>query len=236
MDLKDVISVRKSTRSFIEEPLNEAGLNRVKDFIQTIQPLDESRDTEVRFALRDEVRRLMPWAAPHYALLFSPTDPKSLIEVGFRYQQLDLFLQSQSLGSCGLGFAKPKGRQDASLPFQVMIAFGQAKGSPHRPIGKLVRKELGEITDQLDARLETARIAPSATNRQPCYFVHDGADIHLFGQKGGYYRPFGTSRWLWIDLGIALSHLYLSQPAFTYRWLEEKPNKSGYVYAGTIRL
>lgn len=99
MDLKDVISVRKSTRSFIEEPLNEAGLNRVKDFIQTIQPLDESRDTEVRFALRDEVHRLMPWAAPHYALLFSPTDPKSLIELGFRYQQLDLFLQSQSLGS-----------------------------------------------------------------------------------------------------------------------------------------
>lgn len=236
MDLKDTIFIRKSTRAFLGEELSRDKLAEIEDFIPNIHPLDESIKTQAILTDKSDVINLMPWTAPHYACLFSETGWRGLIELGFRYQQLDLYLQSIGLGSCWLGIAKLKRKLDPTLDFNLALAFGKAKGMPHRAKGRFQRKTLSEISDRVDGRLEAARVAPSATNRQSWYFEHDGEVIHLFGQKGGYYRPWGTSRWLWIDMGIALCHLYLTHQQFSYQLLDEPPVKSGYVYAGTIRL
>ena len=84
-----------------------------------------------------------------------------------------------------------------------------------------------EITDKADPRLEPARLAPSAVNSQPWYFVHDGDSIHVYCEKKG-------SR---LDAGIALAHLYVAnEETFCFFKAEDAPEVSGYGYIGSVNL
>lgn len=234
MSLADQIPVRKSTRAYLNQPLDQAVLDQILAFVATIQPLDASRRTDFRLADRSQVTRLMPAAAPHYGLLFSSDQVRDLIELGFRYQQLDLYLHHLGLGSCWLGNAKPKADGVSDLPYQAMISFGTARGQAKRQPGTAKRKPLAEISSTADSRLEAARLAPSAINQQAWYFETEGNLIHLYGQTGGV-KQWLSSRWIPIDLGIALCHVWLTQPDWQYDYYAELA-KPGRIYGGTIRL
>lgn len=47
------------------------------------------------------------------------------------------------------------------------------------------RKSMEQITDRPDAKLEPARLAPSAVNSQPWFFAHEGDTIHVWCSKKG---------------------------------------------------
>lgn len=234
MSLADQIGLRKSTRAFLAQPLERAVLDQILAFVATIQPLDASRRTDFRLADRSQVVRLMPGAAPHYGLLYSSDEVRDLIELGFRYQQLDLYLHSLGLGSCWLGNARPKADLGGDLAYQIMLGFGTARGKATRPLGTAKRKPLAEISSTGDSRLAAARLAPSAINQQAWYFETDGDLIHLYGQTGGL-KQWLSGRWVPIDLGIALCHVRLTQPAWQYAYYDELITP-GRIYGGTIRL
>lgn len=108
------------------------------------------------------MKSILPWTAPHYAVIFSEEKDGYLTNVGFMYQQLDLYLQSIGLGCCWLGLGKfapdEEGREIMEVPnddllFVIIMAFGEAKNSPHRELSAFKRKSLSEISDREDKRL-----------------------------------------------------------------------------------
>jgi nitroreductase len=56
----------------------------------------------------DSVKGLLLVKAPHYLLLFSENKPGYLLNTGFIFEQIDLFLSSSGIGSCWLGLTNPK--------------------------------------------------------------------------------------------------------------------------------
>ena len=79
---------------------------------------------------------------------------------------------------------------------------------------------MDRITDRADARLEPARLAPSAVNSQPWFFTHEGSTIHVWCSKKG--SP--------LNAGVALAHLYVSaEDTFRFSKRENMAELSGYV-------
>jgi hypothetical protein len=76
-------------------------------------------------------------------------------------------------------------------------------GRPGNPLTKERAGSLGEA-------LESVRIGPSASNRQPWRVIREGAAFHFFLQRTpGYDRMTGDIRLQEVDMGIALCHFEL---------------------------
>lgn len=241
MELKEVIYRRKSTRSYTGEPVDQATLQKIMEFAAGAKTLHP--DVSVRGELVEgkQVKCILPWTTPQMIAIFSEDSERGLVNAGFLFQQVDLYLQSLGLGSCWLGMGKLDKKAAAELDrgndqkFAILLAFGHPKGEALREPGDFKRKTLEEIADVTDERLEPARLAPSAVNSQPWYFVHEGETIHvycaLFGRRKKRVWPMNR-----IDMGIALAHLYVTRPE-TFRFSqEEAPEIAGYSYIGSVVL
>ena len=114
------------------------------------------------------------------------------------------------------------------MKFVIMLAFGHPKGDRLRQGGKdFKRKAMEQITDRADAKLEPARLAPSAVNSQPWFFTHEGDTVHVWCSKKG-------SR---LDAGIALAHLYVANgETFRFFRAENVKEVPGYAYIGSVVL
>lgn len=240
MTLKEAIYKRKSTRGFERAELSPAVLNDIKSFAAGIKPLYDNIRTETQIVGKDKIKSILPWKAPHNLIIFSEAKDGCYENVGFMYQQLDLYIQSLGLGCCWIGLGKLAAGDseqvatkpsDEDLQFAIFITFGKAKNSPHRELSGFKRKSLSEISDRPDERLEAARLAPSGKNAQPWYFLHEGDYIHatIKGKAQGK-----ISR---IDVGCALAHLYIENPD-TFEFFREETPKSmgGHFYIGSFRL
>ena len=164
--------------------------------------------------------------------------------VGFVFQQLDLYLQSIGLGVCWLGMGKlnaqgiEQTKRDDGLRCVMMMTFGYPKGDALRSdAAEFKRKSLAEIADCADERLEAARLAPSSINSQPWYFVHEGEVIHAYCTRQGLIRNRALGEMNRIDMGIALAQLYVAH-ADTFRFFqtETAPEWKGYRYTGSFTL
>ena len=92
-----------------------------------------------------------------------------------------------------------------------------------------------EIADTPDPRLECVRLAPSATNSQPWYFVHQGEGLHVYQVEQGPLKRMTLGKMNCIDMGIALCHLAVTcQGEFALQRQEDAPSVEGYTYIGTV--
>jgi len=175
--------------------------------------------------------------APHNFIISSELTDGYLENVGFLYQQMDLYLSSLGLGSCWLGMAKPTEALETKLEFVIVLAFGKPKESPYRSLEGFNRKPLEEVAAGSDPRLEAVRLAPSASNTQNWFFVCDAGKIHAYQKllnpvKAKFYDKFNR-----LDVGIALCHLYLAtveQGAVFKFSLKDVPALEGYRAIGTV--
>ncbi len=244
MELRDMIRKRKSTRSYLTEPVDDAKMGKIVDFSAALKPLYP--DVRIRSEIigAGQMKCIQPWRAPHDAAIFSEEKEGWLENAGFMYQQLDLFIQSLGLGACWLGLGRlVPGREEApkdrdGLTFVIMLAFGRAKGEAWRgSVSEFKRKELSEITDRVDERLEPARLAPSATNGQPWYFTHDGDMVHAYCRARGVFGQMALANVNRIDMGIALGQLYVADPdRFSFFKAAQPPEVKGYRYTGSFRI
>lgn len=127
---------------------------------------------------------------------------------------------------------------DKSQKFIITIAFGKSNKDIYRDLDQFKRKELDEISDEADEKLIPARLAPSAMNSQPWYFTHnDDGSYDLYRVKVGLLRSKFIGRWNKIDNGIALAHLYVSNPDRFKFYMKDDPEElKGYVYDGTFEI
>lgn len=243
MELKEMISRRKSTRSYTHEPVDEKTIEKMLAFAQTMKPLIPGIRVRAEIGRREDVKCICPWTTPQVLALYSEKKEGFLENVGFLYQQMDLYLHTLGLGACWLGMGRPQ--QDGSLAVQtpdglsyvIMLAFGYPKGTLLRTgAAQFKRRALSAISDREDERLNPARLAPSAANSQPWYFVHHGDTIRAYCAIKGLFRaePSDMNR---IDMGIALSHLYVSHmDTFAFFKEQHAPAVKGYAYTGSFTL
>ena len=243
MELYELIYKRKSTRSYTGVPVDEETIQKIKDFITTMTPLYPEIRTRGEIVGSENVKCILPLSTPQTVAIFTEEAEGALENVGFLYQQLDLYLQSLGLGSCWLGMGRLNPKDNEALKpkdgmnFVMMIAFGNAKGEVLRSgPAEFKRKALTDISDRSDDRLESARLAPSSVNSQPWYFVHGGDGIHAYCALSGLIKKKPGDMNL-IDMGIALAHLYLANPA-TFRFFKAKKpaDIKNYCYIGSFSI
>jgi len=106
-------------------------------------------------------------------------------------------------------------KSDKRKPWQELF-FEDRPGNP------LVKENAGAC----GPALESVRIGPSASNRQPWRIIREGASCHFFLQRTlGYDKILGEIRLQEVDMGIALCHFELAAKELGIggRWKDAKP-------------
>ena len=229
MTLNEMIYRRKSCRQFTGKPVDAEMIEKILSF--ELKPLYPEIKVRMDIVSRDKVKCICPWTTPQLITIYSEESEGFLENIGFLFQQMDLYLQTLGLGVCwlGLGRMNPKTTTAVEgMKFVIMLAFGHPNGDQlRRDLKGFKRKSMEQITDKPDPRLEPARLAPSAVNSQPWYFTHEGGTIHVHCSRKG--SP--------LDAGIALAHLYVANGE-SFRFFEAANVETvpGYGYIGSVTL
>ena len=239
MNLSDMISRRRSVRAYKAEAIAPAVLDDLRAFMAGLVPLIPGAKVGGRIIPTSHGNFMQKWKTPHFIAIFSDGSDDALLNVGFMYQQLDLYAQSLGLGTCWVGLGSLT--NDESVPegmkLAVMMAVGIPDGVPERTPADFRRKSMQELTDRPDDRLEALRLAPSATNSQPWFVTHDGDTLRIWREELGLIKQRTLGRMNKIDTGIGLCHLYAENPQTFRFWREENPPKlAGQIYMGSITL
>jgi len=238
MNLYEYIFKRKSIRKYDMKPLSSEQLEEIKNFADNLKPLYQNINVEYSINNSADVKSFLAVKAPHYFIISSENKDGYLTNVGFMFQQIDLYLSSKEFGSCWVGMAKPTEKIDTKLEFVIIIAFGKSINTPYREISEIKRKSLAEISIGSDERLECARLAPSAVNSQNWFFVVENGKIHTYKKKLNPLQAFMYEKMNNIDMGIAICHLYLATEHKGNNFLFSKEDivkeVKGYDYIGTV--
>ena len=119
--------------------------------------------------------------------------------------------------------------------FVIAISFGKSNDLT-REISQFKRKSLSEIADTEDERLIPAQLAPSAVNSQPWYFKHIDEGFDVYKVKHNIVKRKILGKWNDVDIGIALSHLYVSNPETFEFEVKDKKDIKGYTYVGSVKI
>lgn len=233
----DTIYRRRSVRSYSDQPVEN--VQEILDFIATAKPLYPEIRVQARIVDKDQVRFYMPWKSPQLLAIYSENKPGYLENVGFIFQQVDLFLQSRGLGSCWMGLGKVRERLEdlGDLEFVILMAFGWPRHDDLRlGASDFKRNQPEEIADFADPMLEPARLAPSSTNSQPWYFVHSEGIIHAYRNRTGLLRHKMLGTMNQIDMGIALAQLYVANQTKFRFFTAEAPELKNHDYCGSFTL
>lgn len=239
MNFAAYIPLRKSVRNYTDEPVGREILEKIAAFIEGARPLYPELPFRWQLLERSQVKCFFPWTAPHCIAIYAPDVPGAPENVGFIFQQLDLYLCSLGLGACWLGLGKPAKTVPAEMDgmkFAMMITFGHPRGNARRKgAADFRRMRLSEISDREDLRLEGARLAPSSVNSQPWRFTHEGEILRAHCAKKALALVLNDMNL--IDMGIALAHIYLNHPdSFSFFREEGAAPLRGCNYVGSFML
>ena len=225
--MKDVIFSRKSCRSYEDTPLDPA---LISEALEGLTPLFPEIRTEFSVLEKSSVRSVCKFIPNQLIAAYSEVKEGYLENIGFLLQQVDLRLQKRGIGVCWIGLGKPTVADPEDKEFVIFLAVGNPACDIKREKEEFSRKSMAEISDLPDPRLEPARFAPSAINSQPWYFTHDGDTIHVYRTTNILKKSFPLGRLNQTDIGIALSHLFVSNPDTFRFFLTDAPKKRGYLY------
>ena len=229
MDLSEQIYVRKSCRKYLDD---EIDMSAIKEFMDNVKPLTREINYSYEILTKDKLNIRTRWKAPYYLALYSDKKDNYGVNIGFIFQQLSLFLQSLDIGSCWVGMASLK---ENNPKFVIAISFGKSNDLT-REISQFKRKSLSEIADTEDERLIPAQLAPSAVNSQPWYFKHIDEGFDVYKVKHNIVKRKILGKWNDVDIGIALSHLYVSNPETFEFEVKDKQDIKGYTYVGSVKI
>ena len=233
--ISEIIRKRKSVRKYDYTPLDAEALDKIRSKIENVAPLYP--DIKYSVEIVNKTTGIFNIKAPHYLIFRSEEKDGALENIGFIGQQLDLFLSGSGLGSCWLGASRPEDQNNSGLNFIISIAFGKPAEPLHRALTEFKRKPLAEISEGADARLEAARLAPSAVNAQNWYFIAENKKICCYRKKANPWLGFIYNKLHCIDMGIALCHIAAESEksdGFSFAKEATAPEKKGYVYMGTV--
>lgn len=246
VDLYPIIFKRKSIRNYNLKPLDSNILKEISELLNQIKPLKEDIKTEIKIINTDDVNRRMMKKAPHYFAVFSETKEGYRTNIGFMMQQIDLRLSAMGIGTCWQGIPRPNNNvlNSSNLKFVILMAFGDPSEPLHRDSSGFKRKSIDKITDMEGAYeiLEAARVAPSATNSQPWFFMGDKDLIHAYSVKPSVFKGFVVNKYIPIDMGISIYHLTVASehfgrcPEILFDKIVEENTPKGFIYYASLKL
>ena len=234
----EMIEKRKSCRSYTDQPVPDEVWEKLRSF--QMKPLYPEIGVKWEVVDREDIRCILKFITPKMIAIYSEKKDGYLENVGFMFQQMELYLQTLGLGVCWLGMGKPNHKVAEAAPgmdFVILLTVGYPADPFRSSPEEFNREPMENISDREDPRLEPARLAPSSCNSQPWYFTHDGEQIHVFWDQHGLIKRAVLAYFNPIDMGIALAHLYLTNPE-TFRFFRRTDIAApkGRVYIGTITL
>lgn len=247
--LNGAITKRRSFKSFIQKPLDNALMEELIDFISAINApsqdeIDWNFDTLPYIDMVKLCSREPGLKAPHYLILRAEKKQFSLQMSAYIGEMAVLFLTSKGIGTSWIGNLPISEDFPDSLPFVAAIAFGYSEedfrdGSflDRLPAGKTCFGQYAKFRDIMDA----ARFAPSFLNKQPCAFVADErSSIHVFRKKVFLNNPL-VSYSQCLDAGVALAHLEVAaiangnEGSHVYR-LNKPPMFKNMIYQASVAV
>ncbi len=237
MDLYSQMFTRKSCRKYDMTPLDSATLKQIETFIAGVKPLLPGSDISYKIVGPDEVKGLGIAKAPHYLMISGREQPLRETCAGFYYQHVELFLYSLGLATRWMAGVKYK-QNDPD--FIIGFAFGKPDEESRRNTGEFDRKQVSEIAEGTDSRLEAVRLAPSGMNGQPWHFIVKDDVVHVYykeslgGLMGRMYHMTA------LDVGIALCHMDVASEhegktfQFTTGRTDTPKAPDGFKYIGTV--
>lgn len=234
---EEAIRARRSCRSYDARAIEEEKIQKLKAFLEDRNKnirgvrfvLLDLKDTNGKIGTYG----MIAGARNFFAGIIDRNNTR-IEELGLEFEKVILYAASLGLGTCWLagidrktfdgkvdlsenevvavaspvGYAKPIGfkeglvrrvvNADKRKPWEELFFNG-------RPDNPLTRDEAGVYA----LPLEMARLAPSASNKQPWRLICDGKMVHfcLLRTKGyGAEQPFDIQR---SDVGIAMCHFEL---------------------------
>lgn len=231
------VARRHSRRSFSPAPTPVAALDALEAVCVRFVPYNDARTVLVRTPGTDIFKGIVGsygkvTGAPH-ALLFigDSSAPFADQHVGYTGQAAILEATALDLATCWVGgFFDPKraaglvklARNERIVAVSPVGTAVSKATSTERTLSGMAgasgRKSLDEIApgdrsawpDWAVAALETARLAPSAVNRQPWRFRFENGGL-VVSVNGRFETPKVTKR---LDCGIAMLHVELAAFAF----------------------
>jgi len=209
-ELYDMIFMRKSFRRFKSaELLSPSDLNEIRNKLSELKPLKDNIAVKYQIVKREETTCKR---GEYCLLVYSERKEHYLLNVGYMFEQLDLWMASKGIGVCWYGVGKVDKAEYEGLPFVIMLAFGKGEKEEFRKdYTKATRKAKEEIWrgDLLQEVRDVVRFAPSACNTQPWMVetMLNHLDINRDSRKRSMMPESKVTFYNTIDMGIFMCFL-----------------------------
>ena len=255
-ELFSAILARRSVRRYEAGPLTDIMLAQVRALVDQALPLIPQnrlhvswRDDEISAALLRVLggygRLVQP---PHLLVPSIDGGQHSLMDLGYRVEQIAVRLVLLGLGSCYIGVLRnePLARTTFGLSPQARLGALLAYGQASQAVGGRAFNALVRLSVRADRRLpveriffigqydrpgappaeiaplvEAARVAPSAVNAQPWRILwRDGAMLLYVVRHSARYGSGPTADYRLFDGGICMGNVTLAMEALglSGRW------------------
>ncbi len=216
-----MIFKRKSFRRYNEKfNLTEEELSDIQNKITELNPLAEGIEIEYKIVPRDETTSKR---GEYCLLIYSEEKEHYLMNIGYMFEKLDLYLASKNIGVCWYGMGKVKEPYEGKLKYVIMMTLGKAEDNEFRKDYKKSKRK--ETTDIWNGDLQSeigdiVKYAPSACNTQPWKVVNENNILNVYRKTTALsiipkrLIPFYN----FIDMGIFLFilELTLKKKGFTF--------------------
>lgn len=207
------IELRVTQRKFLDRPLLPAEVARVKSALKNLEPLEGSTPLQWYYSEH------FPAASGIILAKMNEFTTNRLIKFGFEGEQIVLNLTLEGFSTSWarlpnylsmiiVGFPKEGERENMER-----AAYRLYRSVNRKPLEELVtgKSELLVTDKDLKEILMAGRLAPSAFNRQPWNFeIISDREVAIHGWKK---LPSIYEEVIAIDLGVVLSHVYLTAKA-----------------------
>lgn len=220
MELFEAVKARHSVRSYTSRPLEP-------EIIQALQAETDAcnREGGLHIQLVTEEPAAFQGFLPHYGkfsgvrnylALVGPKGPELDEKIGYYGERLVLKAQMLGLNTCWVALTFRRGRcaiqrnPGEKLFCVIALGYGATQGVPHRskPLDFLCRAET-PVPDWFLRGMESAILAPTATNQQKFFFIQSASTVQAKA-TGGFYPG--------IDLGIVKYHFEIGAGTSHFTW------------------
>jgi nitroreductase len=194
----DLIRTRHSTRDYEQHALTDADRAQVMEAVASAVPLSSTVRLEWKIADRS------PMGCSGLVYAECDTSDEELVEYGYQGEQIILALLADGWGTCWYAMVRMPGSpcsitvgRPAARRVRSVVMSALSRGQIRKSLEQLVAGGIPEHSSPLVRTvLESARLAPSAVNRQPWNFeVISDTQIVIKGDTGRF--P---------DIGICLAN------------------------------
>ena len=239
----DLISERKSVRTYEDKPLSDKDKKTMTDFISA--NLDNPFYNKIEIIITEEDEKIVPSygfikGARSYMAGKTLNTKDGLLAYGYVFEKMILYCMSIGISTCWLGGSFKKNilskklrlKTDEIIPAVSPVGYAKEKRSMRdkavRALAKShKRKAFNELFyDKVDDNpvfkdaFEALRLAPSAANKQPWVVITDDETVHFYKKKNELKKD-GFDIQL-VDMGIAFCHfdLVMKEKGFEGKWMK----------------